>query len=109
MNHFISFSFIVAVIAAFIASGSERTEFASHSEDLVITEMVCLDLPGEQTEYTITLSCPKCNSLMKANFKKGYTSTTSAKCSKCSRHYSISYNWPGDHSEPTITNIKEMR
>lgn len=70
-----------------------------------------LDSPasGEQTEYSLTLMCPNCNAIMSAKFKKGYTSTTTAKCPKCSKKYVISYNWPGDHKEPTIRSVKETK
>ncbi len=66
-------------------------------------------IPAEQTEYEISLLCPKCHKIMYAKFKKGYSSTTTAKCEKCYQRYTIRYNWPQDHKEPTIREIKESK
>ena len=63
---------------------------------------------GSDDERTLSLTCPNCSKLMWATFKIGCGSTTIAKCEKCYSRFAIRYNWPRDHSEPTIFEIKKM-
>ena len=102
------FSLCFALNASDIVPKNEN-----HSDELIVLEMAPTELEsfatGEQTEYTISLLCPNCKKIMYAKFKKGYTSSTVAKCEKCYKRYVIKYNWPSDHKEPTIREIKESK
>ncbi len=98
---------IVLIVA--MANSANTDCIESNPETLIITEVNPSTVPGEQTEYEISLLCPKCHKIMYAKFKKGYTSSTVAKCEKCYQRYVIKYNWPSDHKEPTIREIKESK
>ncbi len=106
--------FVLSLSLCFVLNASDNTPaIENHSETLIVLGMSPSELEtpatGEQTEYTISLLCPNCNKIMYAKFKKGYTSMTTAKCEKCYKRYVIKYNWPSDHKEPTIREIKESR
>ena len=105
---------VLSISLCFAMNASDNIPtIENNSESFIVLGMAPaeLDSPatGEQTEYTISLLCPNCNKIMYAKFKKGYTSSTVAKCEKCYKRYIIKYNWPSDHKEPTIREIKESK
>ena len=109
---FCLFAICAAIIITLIAS-SNVPETQASSETLTVECMLSSELESpsnaEQTEYSFTLTCPNCNKLMSAKIKKWYTSSTVAKCDHCYKRCVIKYNWPSDHKEPTIREIKESK
>ncbi len=110
-----SVSVIAGAIMFAFALGHTSNAAGHHAhcdldEACVVTEMNPVQEVSEVTgdERTLSLSCPNCSKLMWATFKVGYGSTTIAKCEKCYSRFAIRYNWPRDHSEPTIFEIKKM-
>lgn len=106
--------FVLSISFCFSLNASDNVPtIENNSESFIVLGMAPteLDSPatGEQTEYSISLLCPNCKQIMYAKFKKGYTSSTVAKCEKCYKRYVIKYNWPSDHKEPTIREIKESK
>lgn len=109
-----SFFPILGVLISFALNAPDIVPInESHSDALIVLGMAPSELDSraaaEQTEYNISLLCPNCKKIMYAKFKKGYTSSTVAKCEKCYKRYVIKYNWPSDHKEPTIREIKESK
>ena len=111
---FTTSSAIAVSILLAVAFGNTSKAAAPHSdcgsEICAIAEMSPVQEISKATgdERTLSLSCPNCSKLMWATFKIGYGSTTIAKCEKCYSRFAIRYNWPRDHSEPTIFEIKKM-
>lgn len=113
MKHF-SLFLVLSTLLYFALNASDNVPaIENHSETVIILGMAPTEInapaKGEQSEYSISLLCPNCKKIMYAKFKKGYTSSTVAKCEKCYKRYVIKYNWPSDHKEPTIREIKESR
>ena len=105
---------VLSISLCFAMNASDNVPtIENHSDALIVLGMAPSELvspaTGEQTEYNLSLMCPNCKQIMYAKFKKGYTSSTVAKCEKCYKRYVIKYNWPSDHKEPTIREIKESR
>ena len=104
--------FILGVSLIYALNASDTAMSSdNHSDTLIVLGMSPTEhnsqLTGEQTEYNISLLCPNCEHIMYAKFKKGYTSSTTARCEECYKRFIIKYNWPSDHKEPTIREIKE--
>ena len=113
MKELICILVLVVSMSTVISATEKAQRIPNHSESAVVLGMTPAEInsPAEgcQAEYSFTLMCPGCRTIMSAKFKKGYTSTTTTKCQKCGKKYIISYNWPGDRSEPTIREVKETR
>ena len=113
MRHFSVLVVLSVLLYCTLNASDNVPRVEKHSEALIVLGMSPSELEtpatGEQTEYTISLLCPNCHKIMYAKFKKGYTSMTTAKCEKCYKRYVIKYNWPSDHKEPTIREIKESK
>ena len=110
MNRLLLFVILNAAFCAALNSPDHRSCNVSSPEAVVVLQGSAAEsfATGDDI-YTLTLSCPNCKHLMKADFKKGYGSSTSGTCENCHKRFIIEYSWPRDHDEPTIRKISESR